>query len=116
MLEHLSESRTIAYVSERTGVIAILVERVFDILASLNLVQRQGGTFTADKGLIPLVSTPAKSYFLANLRTSHFRSYHFVENAKKPASSIGWNFTEPVIHQSMGVFSAAGMDSSLKQI
>lgn len=116
MLEHLNEPRTTVYISERTGVNPVLVERIFDVLASLNLVERQGEMFTADKGLIPLVSPPAKNYFLANLRTSHFQSHHFVETAQKPTSSIGWNFTEPSILQSMGLFSAAGMDSSFKQM
>jgi predicted O-methyltransferase YrrM len=116
MLEQLSEPRTMAYVSERTGVTPILVERIFDVLASLNLVQRQGEMFTADKGLIPLVSPPGKNYFLASLRASHFQSYYFAETAQKPASSIGWNFTEPPILQSQGLISAAGMDSSLKQM
>ena len=114
--EHLNEPRTIHYVSERTGVPPILVERIFDVLAALNLIQRHGEMFIADKGLLPLVSSPFKNYFLANLRTSHFESRHFIDSANKPESTIGWNFTEPAILQSLGTVSGATIDSSLKEM
>src|SRR5512139_2207433 len=83
ILEQLNEPRTTAYISERTGVTPILTERIFDVLASLNLVQRQGEMFIADKGLVPLVSLPGKNYFLANLRSSRFQSHYFVETSQK---------------------------------
>ena len=116
ILEHLNEPRTISYVSEHTGVPLILVERILDVLAALNLVQHQGEMFIADKGLLPLVSPPFKKYFLANLRASNFESRHFIDSSNKPASSVGWNFTEPAILQSLGTVSGTTIDSSLKEM
>lgn len=89
----------------------MLVERILDILASLSLVRREGDTFTAENGLLPLVTPPAKTFFLANLQVNYFQSRHLIDSAKKPTMTVGWNFTEPEILQSQGFFSASGGDS-----
>ncbi len=113
MLEHLSEPRTATYISERTRVPAALAERVLDVLVSLHLLQRQGDTFTSDKGLLALISPASKNFFLASLRANYLESRHFIDSAQNPGASIGWNFTEPAILQSQGMSSASGVEPAL---
>jgi precorrin-6B methylase 2 len=113
MLEYVSEPRAMSNISERTGVPLVLVERIFDVLVALNLAQREGDTITLDKGLIPLVTPPVKTLFLANLRVHLYESRHLIDSVANPAEVLGWNFTEPVILQAQGIASAIGVDSSL---
>ena len=102
ILEQLNEPRTLSYVSERGGVPISLVECVLDVLVALNLAQSEGDIVTADKGLLPLVTPPIKTFFLGNLKSNYFESRHLFDSAKKPTMVLGWNFTEPEILQSMG--------------
>jgi 2-polyprenyl-3-methyl-5-hydroxy-6-metoxy-1,4-benzoquinol methylase len=111
LLEQLTEPRTSAFLSERTGIPQNLAEQICDVLVSLNLVTRQGDGFAADEGLLPLLSQSARGFVLANLRTARFQSNHFVDTAKQPASSIGWSFTDPAILQAQGMVSASGQEA-----
>jgi precorrin-6B methylase 2 len=102
VLEQLDEPRTLSYVSEHAEVPIALVERILDILVALNLAQREGDTYTADKGLLPLVTPPRKAFFLGNLKSNYFESRNLIDSARQPITELGWSFTEPEILQSMG--------------
>jgi precorrin-6B methylase 2 len=102
ILEQLDEPRTLSYVSEHSGVPIALVECVLDVLVALNLAQREGDIFTVDKGLLPMVTPPAKTFFLGNLKSNYFESRHLIDSARKSTMELGWNFTDPEIIQSMG--------------
>jgi predicted O-methyltransferase YrrM len=79
------------------------------------LARREGDIVTADKGLLPLVTAPAKTFFLANLKANYFESRDLIDSAKKPTMALGWNFTEPEILQSQGMASARLFDSILRE-
>ena len=102
VLEQLDEPRTLSYVSEHAEVPIALVERILDILVALNLAQREGDTYTADKGLLPLVTPPRKAFFLGNLKSNYFESRNLIDSAREPTTELGWSFTEPEILQSLG--------------
>ena len=102
VLEQLDEPRTLSYVSEHAEVPIALVESILDILVALNLAQREGDTYTVDKGLLPLVTPPRKAFFLGNLKSNYFESRNLIDSAREPITELGWSFTEPEILQSMG--------------
>lgn len=106
ILEQLTESRSLQDISEKTHVPVTLVERLLDVLAALGLLQREGNTFIAESNLLPLVTPPAKSFFLANSKVNYLGSLHLITSALEPGKSIGWSFTEPEILQSTGNASA----------
>jgi predicted O-methyltransferase YrrM len=116
ILEQLGEPRTLFYVSEHSGVPITLVERILDILVALNLARREGDTIVADKGLLPLVTKPAKTFFLASLKSNYLECRDFVDSARKPTVELGWSFTEPEILQSQGWVSAALIDPVFREV
>jgi precorrin-6B methylase 2 len=102
ILEQLDAPRTLSYVSEHAKVPIALVERILDVLNAVNIVQREGNTYTADKGLLPFVTPPRKAFFLGNLKSNYFESRNLIDSAKESETELGWSFTEPEILQSMG--------------
>ena len=116
ILEQLNEPRTLFHLSERRGVPITLVERILDILVALNMVRREEDIVTADKGLLSLVTTPAKTIFLASLRANYLESRHFIDSGKKPTIVLGWNFTEPEVLQYEGLASAIASEFSFGEL
>jgi hypothetical protein len=102
ILENLKEPRTISYLNEHTGVPAVMVERVCDVLASLNLMQRQGDTFTLGSGFLPMLS-----FVIAQMRAHSRESRFFMDSARQPAKPLVWDFSDPEILQSRGSASAS---------
>src|SRR4051794_36137466 len=83
LLEPLAEPRSAAYISEHTGAALALVEGILDVLVALGLVRREGDTFASEPGLLPLLHSPGKEDFLADLRTTYLQSWHMVQSAKQ---------------------------------
>jgi SAM-dependent methyltransferase len=105
ILAQLNEPRTLSYISERCGVPTLLAERVLDILVSLKLLNRNEDIFTVDKGMLPLITEPIKTFFLSNILANYFESQDLVYCAGKPTIILGWDFTDPEVLQSTGMTS-----------
>ena len=116
ILEQLDEPRTLSYISEHTEVPVALVERILDILVSLNLAQREGDIYTADKGLLPIVTPPRKAFFMGNLKSNYFESRNLIDSAREATTELGWSFTEPEILQSMGKAAFRLGDSMFREL
>jgi predicted O-methyltransferase YrrM len=102
LLEPLTEPRSLVYLSERTGVAVALVEGILDVLVALGLVRREGDTFASESGLLPILHSPAKEDFLADLRTTYLQSWHLIQSAKQDNLAPGWHHTDPEILQAQG--------------
>jgi 2-polyprenyl-3-methyl-5-hydroxy-6-metoxy-1,4-benzoquinol methylase len=111
ILEDLKEPRTISDLNQSTGVPSILVERVCDILASLNFLQRQEDIFKLNESLVPKLS-----FIVAQVRAHSVESLVFIDRAKQPAKSFAWDSVEPAIIQSRGVASASWAASFFKEL
>ena len=92
ILAQLNEPRTLSYISEHSGVPTVLVERVLDILVSINLVNREKDVFTVDQGMLPLITEPVKTFYLSNLLANYFESQDLMDSAGKPTVTIGLGF------------------------
>jgi SAM-dependent methyltransferase len=111
ILEDLKEPRTISYLNQHSGVPAVLVERVCDILASLNLLQRQDDIFKLNESMIPKLA-----FIVAQVRVHSVESRVFVNRAKQPANSLAWDSVEPEIIQSRGMASTSWAASFFKEL
>jgi SAM-dependent methyltransferase len=102
LLECLTEPRSPAELSERTGVPAALAEALLDMLVALGLARRAGGAFTAAPGLQPLLTPPARDYLLRDVRATVLQGRALVEGAKRGALRAGWAHTDPELLEAQG--------------
>jgi SAM-dependent methyltransferase len=106
ILAQLNEPRSLAYLSEHSGVPVSLAECVLDILVSVDLVHREKDVFTIDPGMLPLITEPLKTFFLSSILANYFESQDLINSAGKPTITLGWDFSDPEILQSLGMSSA----------
>jgi 2-polyprenyl-3-methyl-5-hydroxy-6-metoxy-1,4-benzoquinol methylase len=106
ILAQLNEPRSLAYLSEHSGVPVSLAESILDILVSVDLVQRDKDIYKVDQGMLPLITEPVKTVFLANILANYFESQDLVNSAVKPTITPGWHHTDAEILQSQGMVSA----------
>src|SRR6266581_8963925 len=97
LLEALSESRSLADLSHRSGVAAPLVEGVLDVLVSLGLLLRAGDVYSSTSDLLPLLQSPARDALLADIRTVYLQSHEMIDAAKRRTLMAGWNYTNPEV-------------------
>ena len=102
LLESLTEPRSPADLSERTGVPAALVEALLDMLVALGLVRRAGDAFTAAPGLQPLLTPPARDYLLRDVRATVLQSRALMDGAKRGTLRAGWTHTDPELLEAQG--------------
>jgi SAM-dependent methyltransferase len=102
LLECLTEPRTPAELSERTGVPAGMAEALLDVLVALGLVRRAGDAFTAAPGLQPLLMPPARDYLLRDVRATVLQGQALMEGAKRGTLRAGWAYTDPEILEAQG--------------
>ncbi len=102
LLDLLTEPRSLADLSKRTGVEVALVERVLDVLVALGLVRRDGDVFAGVPAVLPLLHAPAKDDFLAELRSTYLQSWQAIQSAKQGRLVPGWQHTDPEILQAQG--------------
>src|SRR5579859_4090297 len=69
LLEALSEARSLADLSQRSGIQACLVEGLLDVLVSLGLLLRAGDVYSSTQDLLQLLQAPAKDTLLADIRS-----------------------------------------------
>jgi len=102
LLEALSESRSLADLSHRSGVAAPLVEGVLDVLVSLGLLLRAGDVYSSTPDLLPLLQSPARDALLADIRTVYLQSHEMIDAAKRRTLMAGWNYTNPELLEAQG--------------
>jgi SAM-dependent methyltransferase len=102
LLESLSEPRSPAELSERTGVPAALAEALLDLLVALGLVRRTGDAFTAAPGLQPLLTLPPRDYLLRDVRATVLQSQALMDGAKRGTLRAGWTHTDPELLEAQG--------------
>src|SRR6266851_17782 len=102
LLEALSESRSLADLSYRSGIAAPLVEGVLDVLVSLGLLLRAGDVYSSTPDLLPLLQSPARDALLADIRTVYLQSHEMIDAAKRRTMMAGWDYTNPEILEAQG--------------
>ena len=102
LLEHLTEPRGPAELSERTGVPGTLVEALLDMLAALGLVRREGDAFIVAAGLQPLLTPPARDYLLRDVRATVLQTRALMEGARRGTLRTGWTHTDPELLEAQG--------------
>jgi SAM-dependent methyltransferase len=116
ILVQLNEPRSLANLSEHSGVPTTLLERVLDVLVSVNLIHRDKDVFVIDKGMLPLITEPVKTFYLANLLANYFEGKDLMDNARKGSITLGWDFTEPDILQSVGFSSSIQTEFFVREL
>src|SRR5712691_12131253 len=102
LVEALSESRSLADLSHRSGIAAPLVEGVLDVLVSLGLLLRAGDVYSSTPDLLPLLQSPARDALLADIRTVYLQSHEMIDAAKRRTMMAGWNYTNPELLAAQG--------------
>ena len=102
LLEALSESRSLADLSHRSGIAAPLVEGVLDVLVSLGLLLRAGDVYSSTPDLLPLLQSPARDALLADIRTVYLQSHEMIDAAKRRTLMAGWHYTNPELLEAQG--------------
>jgi SAM-dependent methyltransferase len=102
LLEALSESRSLADLSHRSGIAAPLVEGVLDVLVSLGLLLRAGDVYSSTPDLLPLLQSPARDALLADIRTVYLQSHEMIDAAKRRTLMAGWYHTNPELLAAQG--------------
>ncbi len=107
LLEALSEARSLADLSQRSGVPACLVEGLLDVLVSLGLLLRAGDGYSSTPDLLPLLRAPARDALLADMRSVYLQSRAMIDAAKRRTLVAGWSHTDPKLLAAQGAASGS---------
>ncbi len=102
LLEALSESRSLADLSHRSGIPTSLVEGILDVLVAVGLLQRGGDVYSGAPGLLPLLQAPFKDSILADVRSAYLQSRAMIDAAKRRTLVGGWYHTDPELLAAQG--------------
>jgi SAM-dependent methyltransferase len=102
LLEALSETRSLAELSHRSGIAAPLVKGMLDVLVSLGLLLRAGDVYSSTPDLLPLLQAPTRDALLADIRTVYLQSREMIDAAKRRTLTAGWSYTNPELLAAQG--------------
>jgi 2-polyprenyl-3-methyl-5-hydroxy-6-metoxy-1,4-benzoquinol methylase len=102
LLEALTEARSLADLSTRSGIPSSLVEGMLDVLVALGLLSRAGDSYSSAPDLMPLLQMPTKDSLLADVRTTYLLSQQMIDAAKKRSLAPGWSHTDPELLAAQG--------------
>lgn len=102
VLEKLTEPRSLAELSQQSGLQISLIEGMLDLLVVLGLLQRDGNLYRSTPDLLPLLQTPAREYLLADIRTTYLQGRQLIDAAKNRTLSAGWHHTDPELLAAQG--------------
>lgn len=102
VLERLTEPRSLAALSQHSGLQPSLIEGILDLLVALGLLERDGDLYRSTLDLLPLLQTPAREYLLADIRTTYLQSRQLIDATKNRTPAAGWHHIDPELLAAQG--------------
>jgi ubiquinone/menaquinone biosynthesis C-methylase UbiE len=115
-IAQLSEPRTASEIATATKLPAEAAERALDVLVALGLARREGVSYVASQGLMPLLSGPGLMILRSDVTGTLLQSAAFAQSARQGELSLGWSFTDPDILQAQGDLSQVQFEMIARQL